>query len=143
MSSSALTDTSVAARCDATTNTGPTAAASPFQSITAIELDGVHTDIVLHRFADKICLLVTQFERISSVFVVHANTLHNGTVKTFKEIEHRFGTDTDEIQSAIRNLVTATPQLNDAPVDIVVTLSLRKIDGRTVKQLEGALRELM
>lgn len=114
-----------------------------FHSISAVELGGVHTDIVLHRFADKICLLITQFGRISNVFVAHTNTMHNGAVKTFREIEHRFGTDTDEIQSAIRHLVTAVPALNDAPVDVVVTLGLRRIDRSAVRQLEAALRALM
>lgn len=128
------------ARPAADLNPGTSAA---FHSISAVQLDGVHTDIVLHRFADKICLLISQFERIGNVFVAHANKLHNGSVKTFKTIEHRFGTDTDEIQSSIRHLVTAVPALNDAAVDIVVTLSLRRFDRQTVRQLAVALNDLM
>lgn len=113
-----------------------------FHVITAVLLDGVHTDIVLHKFADKICLFVTQFARIPNVFVVHTNTLHGGQIKTHREIEHRFGTDTDEIQSAIRHMVTAVPTLNDAPVDIVVSLGLREITRSTLLPLEEALRAL-
>lgn len=138
-----LVDTSVPSSLDATSASNASATAAPFHSITAIDLDGIHTDIVLHRFADKIVLLVTQFARISNVFVAHANTMHNGIVKTFRDIEHRFGTDTDEIQSAIGHLVTAVPALNDAPVDIVVTLSMRTIDRSAVKRLVEALSEIM
>lgn len=117
-------------------------AAPAYHSISAVLLNGVHTDIVLHKFADKICLFITQFERIANVFVARTNTMNGGQIKTHRDIEHRFGTDTDEIQSAIRHLVTAVPTLNDAPVDIVVSLGLREITRPTLMLLIQALLAL-
>lgn len=118
--------------------------AAAFHTITARDIRGQHTDFVLHRFADRVCLFITQFERIANVFVVPANTLHAGVgVKTFRRIEHRFGTDTDEIQAAIRHVIGAVPALDDCPVDVVLTLSLRTCDAATVRELVAVLNELM
>lgn len=125
-----------------------------WDTTTAIEVDGVKTDIALHQFVNKIVLFITQYERISNVYLVQPNTLPGGGgggggsgsgsfENVHRAIECRFGTDTDEITSAIRYLVNAIPPLNEARMEVMITLGLREVTRDALRQVERKLRELM
>lgn len=116
-------------------------AAPAFNTITSVMLNGQHTDIICHRFANKLCLFITQYGRISNIFVARPNVQDGGNMvrNEYKEIVHQFGTDTDEIQSAVRHLVAKVPMLNDSTVDVVINCGLKEINRTVLCSLVEAL----
>lgn len=104
-------------------------------------LNGEHTDILCHRFANKLCIFITQYGRISNIFVVRPNVQDGGEMvrNEYKEIVHQFGTDTDEIQSAVRHLVDKVPLLNDCNVDVVINCGLKEINRSVLCSLVETL----
>lgn len=123
----------------------PNSPALAFNKVLGFQLNGQHTDVVCHKFANKICLFITQFERINNIFVVQPNGQEHdlGTVRNeYREIVHQFGTDTDEIQSAIRHVVSRVPWLNESSVDVVINLGLKQINRAILVNLVAMLNDL-
>ena len=110
-----------------------------FQTIAA-NINGVHTDISYYKFATNFCLFITQYEKINNVFLVTNENTQNGSIKHQSvNVVHKFGTDTDEIQSAIVYLVKKVPYLQNLSVDLVLNLGLKDINRTVLQSLENCL----
>lgn len=111
-----------------------------FAAIIAKEINGVHTDFVFHKFANKYFIIVTQYEKISNVFVASNENVVTGIVsKRSFNVQHKFGKTTDEIECAIQYLATSL-QLD---MDAVITLSLKECNRTIVNEIKGVLENLM
>lgn len=111
-----------------------------FQNTFGLIIDGVHTDIICHKFTNKILLLITQYEKIPNVMIVQKNRVYdtNKNSKTLS-IQNKFGTDNDEITAAVRYLMANTG-LAEVEVDVVLSLGLKTINKTVLKQLTEALQ---
>lgn len=105
------------------------------------DIQGIPTDIVYHKFANKTCLFVTQYEKINNLFVVSVAFDPTGSISKMPNIEmvHCFGTDTDEIQCGIRYIVGRVPALADSTNAIVINFGVREIDGVVLDELVSVL----
>lgn len=116
-----------------------------YNKVLGVNIEGQHIDIICHKFNNKICIFITQYERINNIFVVRPNWQERdvGTVcNDYKEIVHLFGADTDETRSAIRHLVQCVHWLNECSVDIVINLGLKHLNRAVLVHLVTVLNGL-
>ncbi|XP_052862371.1 uncharacterized protein LOC128269066 [Anopheles cruzii] len=131
-----------------------------FDRIETIDIGGQPTDIVFHRFADKLFLIITQYQKMANVYTVrsHAHSefpedgssrpaVPNGDAAStaahgsrIYSIKHTFGASSDEAEAAIRYLMNFIDQHS---TEIVITLALKRIDKATLDQIGGQLRKIM
>lgn len=114
-----------------------------FQTIKTVDIEGTPTDIMFHAFGNKLFLVITQYQRISNIFIAYANTQNGITKNHTREIKHQFGTDTDEIQSAIRHLVANVPALTESSLDIIINFGLKDINRAVLQSLERTLVHIL
>ncbi|XP_058067200.1 uncharacterized protein LOC131216664 [Anopheles bellator] len=122
-----------------------------FDHIETIDIGGQPTDIVFHRFADKLFLIITQYQKMANVYTVrsHAHSefpedgsgpASTATGSRIYSIKHTFGASSDEAEAAIRYLMNFIDQHS---AEIVITLALKRIDKATLDQIGGQLRKIM
>ncbi|XP_052889588.1 uncharacterized protein LOC128297913 [Anopheles moucheti] len=119
-----------------------------FDHIETIVIEGQPTDIVYHRFANKLFLIITQHQKVANVYTVrsHAHNDLSGDDSTAIDgsnriytIKHTFGASSDEAEAAIRYLMNFMQQSEE----IVITLGLRQIDKPTLDQIGAQLRKIV
>lgn len=135
-------------RMTATSTNEPAA----FDHIETIIIEGQPTDIVYHRFANKLFLIITQHQKMANVYTVRSHA-HNdlsgddsatsgtptdGSNRIYT-IKHTFGASSDEAEAAIRYLMNFMQQSEE----IVITLGLRQIDKATLDQIGAQLRKIV
>uniref|UniRef100_A0A182WF44 Uncharacterized protein n=1 Tax=Anopheles minimus TaxID=112268 RepID=A0A182WF44_9DIPT len=124
-----------------------------FDHIETIVIEGQPTDIVYHRFANKLFLIITQHQKVANVYTVRSHA-HNdlsgedsatsgapvdtGSNRIYT-IKHTFGASSDEAEAAIRYLMNFMQQSEE----IVITLGLRQIDKATLDQIGAQLRMIV
>lgn len=110
----------------------------------SVEINGLPTDIVYHHFVNKILLLINQYEKINNIFVTRNEQTFNGLVQNKSiDIQHKFGKDTDDIQSALMYLIPRVPVLRDSELDLVVNIGLKEVNKNVLVALEKVLNELL
>ncbi|XP_058129388.1 uncharacterized protein LOC131287718 [Anopheles ziemanni] len=135
----------------ASSPTGTSDEPSAFDHIETIVIEGHPTDIVYHRFANKLFLLITQHQKMANVYTVRSHA-HNdvsgedtpaaggpGGTSRIYTIKHTFGASSDEAEAAIRYLMNFIGQSEE----IVITLGLKRIDKATLDQIGGQLRKIV
>lgn len=122
----------------------PAAMQKPFDHSEAYKIDGVHTEIVLHKFTNKYLLIVTQYEKLNNVFVACNDAAVSGVIRNRSlNIKHQFGMTTDEIECGIRFLLTNIQLPNfDKDMEVVVCLGLKEYNGKILRQITGVLNRL-
>lgn len=112
--------------------------------LVGVLINNIHTDIACYKFVNKICLFITQYEKLNNIFVACKENIYNGTVNTQSlNIKHSFGTDTDEIESAVRYLINKIPALNTSINDVIISCGLKEINRNVLKSLECALCKII
>lgn len=110
-----------------------------FDTIIAKEINGVHTDFVYHKFANKYFIVVTQYEKISNVFIASNENAVTGVIsKRNFNVQHKFGKTSDEIECGIKYLVTSL-QLD---MDVVISLALKECNRAVLNEIKGFLENL-
>lgn len=110
----------------------------------AYEINGVHTEIVLHKFSNRHLLIVTQYEKLNNIFIACNDISIAGVVKNQSlDIRHQFGMTTDEIECSIRFLLSniQSPHINK-DIEIIVCLGLKEYNGKFLKQIASVLNRL-
>lgn len=116
----------------------------PFAHSEAYSINGVHTEILLHKFTNRYLLIITQYEKFNNVFTACNEVALSGVVRNRQlNIKHQFGMTTDEIECGIRFLLTNI-QLSDFDKDmeVVVCLGLKEYNGKILKQITSILGQL-
>lgn len=112
-----------------------------FDFTEAYTINGIHTEILLHKFTNKCLLFITQYEKLNNVFVACNDIAFSGLVQNrMLNVKHLFGTTSDEIECGIRFLLTKStlPSLrNDS--EIVVCLGLKEYGPAVLKLINAAL----
>lgn len=110
----------------------------------AYEINGVHTEILLHKFTNRYLLIITQYEKLNNVFTTCNDVALSGVVKSRSlSIKHQFGMTTDEIESGIRFLLTNIQRPDfDKDLEVVVCLGLKKYNGKILKQIVNIVNQL-
>lgn len=117
---------------------------SPFAISEAYEINGFHTEIVLHKFINRYLLIITQYEKLNNIFTAFNDVSVTGTMKNQSlDIKQQFGMANDEIECGIRFLLSniQTPRLKN-DVEVVICLGLRQYNGKVLKQLADVLNQL-
>uniref|UniRef100_A0A2M4C2E3 Putative proteasome complex n=1 Tax=Anopheles marajoara TaxID=58244 RepID=A0A2M4C2E3_9DIPT len=143
-----------------TTNNGSSSSSSSttsleqaFDHIETIDIGGHPTDIVYHRFANKLFLIITQHQKMANVYTVRSHSHADpdvalgtggsppppGANSRIYTIKHTFGASSDEAEAAIRYLMNFIDQRDE----IVLTLALKQIDKATLDQIGGQLRKMI
>lgn len=116
------------------------ASTSAFDYAEAHKVNGLHTEIVLHRFANKYLLFITQFERLNNILVACNELSLNGIVRNNSlNVKHLFGTTNDEIECGVKFLLNKTSLDLNNDVDIVICLGLKEYGPKILKQLKTLL----
>lgn len=110
----------------------------------AYEINGVHTEILLHKFTNRYLLIITQYEKLNNVFTTCNDVALSGVVKSRSlSIKHQFGMTTDEIESGIRFLLTNIQRPDfDKDLEVVVCLGLKEYNGKILKQIVNIVNQL-
>lgn len=117
---------------------------SVFQKSFSIVINGIQTDILYHQFVNKILLFINQYEKINNIFVARNEHTFNGLVQNKSvDIQHKFGKDTDDIQSALMYLIPRVTVLKDSELDLVVNIGLKEVNKNVLMTLEKVLNELL
>lgn len=121
-----------------------TTAHTPFTYSEAYNINGVHTEILLHTFVNKNLLIITQYEKLNNVFTAYNDAAVSGVVRDrFVNVKHKFGMTTDEIECGIRFLLTNIELPNfDKDLEVVVCLGLKEYNGKILKQIGSVLNRL-
>ncbi|XP_037052013.1 uncharacterized protein LOC119085669 [Bradysia coprophila] len=115
-----------------------------FNKSFTVQINGLQTDIVFHQFINKMLLIITQYEKINNIFVARNEQTFNGLVQNKSvDIQHKFGMDTDDIQSALMYLIPRVPALRDSEMDLVVNIGLKEVNKNVLVTLEKVLNELL
>ncbi|KAG4068370.1 hypothetical protein HA402_007890 [Bradysia odoriphaga] len=115
-----------------------------FNKSFSVQINGLQTDIVFHQFINKMLLIITQYEKINNIFVARNEQTFNGLVQNKSvDIQHKFGKDTDDIQSALMYLIPRVPALRDSEMDLVVNIGLKEVNKNVLGTLEKVLNELL
>lgn len=110
-----------------------------FDTIAAFEINGIHTDFVLHKFANKYMIIITQYEKIGNVFVASNDIAFTGVISNQSlNIKHRFGKITDEIECAISYLLTNLK----LKLDVVICLSLKEYNRSIINEIQKILSNM-
>lgn len=122
----------------------PAATQKAFSHSEAYNIDGIHTEIVLHKFTNRYLLIVTQYEKLNNVFVACNDTAVSGVIRNRSlNIKHQFGMTTDEIECGIQFLLTNMQLPNfDKDMEVVVCLGLKEYNGKILKQITSVLNRL-
>lgn len=122
----------------------PAATQKAFAHSEAYNIDGVHTEIVLHKFTNRYLLIVTQYEKLNNIFVACNDTAISGVVRNRSlNIKHQFGMTTDEIECGIQFLLTNIQLPNfDKDMEVVVCLGLKEYNGKILRQITSVLNRL-
>lgn len=122
----------------------PVASQKPFAHSEAYNIDGVHTEIVLHKFTNKYLLIITQYEKLNNIFVACNDAAVNGVIRNQSlDVKHKFGMTTDEIECGIRFLLTNIQLPNfDKNMEVVVCLGLKEYNGKILRQIASVLNRL-
>lgn len=113
-----------------------------FDFTDAYSINGVHTEVLLHKFTNKCLLFITQYEKLNNVFVACNDIAFSGMVQNrMLNVKHLFGTTSDEIECGIRFLLTkstfAASFRND--LEIVVCLGLKEYGPAVLKLIKEVL----
>lgn len=116
----------------------------PFAHNEAYSINGVHTEILLHKFTNRYLLIITQYEKLNNVFTAYNEVALSGVVRDRQlNIKHQFGMTTDEIECGIRFLLTNMQLPNfDKDMEVVVCLGLKEYNGKILKQITSILSKL-
>lgn len=113
---------------------------SAFDYAEAHKVNGIHTEIVLHRFANKHLLFITQFERLNNILVACNELAFNGIMRSNSlNVKHLFGTTSDEIECGIKFLLSNTTLDLNKDTDVVICLGLKEYGPKVLKQLKTLL----
>lgn len=115
-----------------------------FRKSFSIKINGIQTDILYHHFANKILLIINQYEKMNNIFVARNEHTFNGLVQNKSvDIKHKFGKDTDDIQSALMYLIPRVPTLRDSEMDLVINIGLKEVNKIVLTTLVEVLSELL
>lgn len=120
------------------------ASQTPFAYSEAYKINGVHTEIILHKFANKYMLIITQYEKLNNIFTACNDVAVSGVTKDgYVNVKNKFGMTTDEIECGIRFLLTNIELPNfDKDMEVVVCLGLKEYNGKILKQIGSVLNRL-
>lgn len=115
-----------------------------FDYIEAHDINGVHTEILLHKFANKYLLIITQYEKLNNVFVACNDIVFSGLMENRSlHLKHQFGMTTDEIECGIRYLLAKINlKTFKNEFDVIICLGLKKYNAAILKLIEGILNKL-
>lgn len=121
-----------------------TAGQKTFAHSEAYKINGIHTEILLHKFTNRYLLIITQYEKLNNVFIAYNDVALSAVVKSRSlNIKHQFGMTTDEIESGIRFLLTNIQRSDfDKDMEVVVCLGLKEYNGTILKQITSILNRL-
>lgn len=118
----------------------------PFAFSEAYEINGTHTEIILHKFVNKYFLIVTQYEKLNNVFSAAKDFSVSGDVRDQSfEIKHNFGMTSDDIECGIRFLLTniQSPHFRfDSNMNVSVCLGLKEYNSKFLKQIISVINRL-
>lgn len=122
----------------------PAATQETFDHSEAYKINGVHTEMLLHKFTNKYLLIITQYEKLNNVFIACNDVALSGVVRNRSlNVKHLFGISTDEIECGIRFLLTNMQLPNfDKDMEVVVCLGLKEYNGKILKQITSVLSRL-
>lgn len=110
-----------------------------FHTITASVINGIHTDFVFHKFANKYFIIVTQYEKISNIFVASNDIALTGVIsRQSLSVQHKFGKTSDEIECALQFLLTNL-KLN---LDVVISLTLKEYNRSVLYEIKKILENI-
>lgn len=116
----------------------------PFAHAEAYEINGIHTEFLLHKFTNRSLLIITQYEKLNNVFIACNDVALSGVVKSRSlNVKHQFGMTTDEIECGIQFLLNNMELPGfDTDMEIVVCLGLKEYNGKILKQIASVLNRL-
>lgn len=110
-----------------------------FDTITVRTINGIHTSIVVHEFINKYMIIVTQYEKISNVFVACNDIAFTGLVSSQSlNVKHRFGKTSDEIECGI-NYLLSNLKFNK---EIVICMALKEYNRAIITKVQQVLQSL-
>lgn len=117
---------------------------STFDTVQKFSVGGVDTDFVVHKFANKLFLVITQFGKMTNIFTISnernfESDLFSKYNKQLK-IQNKFGNDTDEIQAALRRVFT---QIDAQGLEMVVSLGLKEINREILHEIAEILLQIL
>lgn len=122
-----------------------TVARNPFAHSEAYEINGIHTEFLLHKFTNRYLLIITQYEKLNNIFIACNDIALSGVLNSSRSlnVNHQFGLTTDEIESGIRFLLNNIQLPNfDKDMEVVVCLGLKEYNGKILKQILSILNRL-
>lgn len=116
-----------------------------FHRNAAFDIEGHHTEILLHKFQNRYLLFVTQYEKINNIFTVSNDVAVSGFAQDDSfTIKHKFGATTDEIECGI-NAILKNVRLPgfDKQMEVVFCLGLKKYNFKVLQAISAALNTLV
>ncbi|XP_031638591.1 uncharacterized protein LOC116350794 [Contarinia nasturtii] len=122
----------------------PATTQKPFAHSEAYKINGIHTEILLHKFTNKYLLIITQYEKVNNVFIACNDVALTGIVQNRSlNVKHQFGVITDEVECGVRFFLTNMQLPNfDKDMDVVVCLGLKEYNGTILRQIASVLSRL-
>lgn len=122
----------------------PAATQKPFALSEAYKINGIHTEILLHKFINRYLIIITQYEKLNNVFIACNDVALTGVINNRSlNVKNQFGMTTDEIECGIRFLLTNMELPGfDKDMEVVICLGLKEYNGKILKQMTNLLSRL-
>ncbi|XP_046750296.1 proteasome assembly chaperone 3-like [Diprion similis] len=100
-----------------------------------VVISGVHTDIVIKNYRNRMFLIITQFEKFGSILTVTKEEAAKSAVYTVKTI---LGKDDDQIHVAVRYIAEQI----DTEKPLLISICLKDYGVETVKHIVAAIKKI-
>lgn len=118
---------------------------SAFNKNAAFEINGHHTEILLHKFQNRFLLFITQYGKLNNIFSVSNDVAVSGFAQEDSfNITHKFGMTSDEIECSIKYLMNNIRLAGfDNRMEVVFCLGLKEYNGKILRAITEAVNMLV
>uniref|UniRef100_A0A1B0CRX2 Uncharacterized protein n=1 Tax=Lutzomyia longipalpis TaxID=7200 RepID=A0A1B0CRX2_LUTLO len=118
---------------------------SGFDAVQKYVIGGVDTDFVVHKFNEKLFVLITQFGKITNILTVsNERDFESDLFQKYNKhlnVQNKFGKDEDEVQAAVRRIFT---QVECKGIQsYVVSLGIREINKDSLGEIVEVLKQIL
>lgn len=101
-------------------------------------INGIETDIVCHKFQNRVFLIITQLQKLTNIYLVKNQTNSGISNQKIFSIQHKFGAISDEIEAGIRFILNNMQNNNE----IVISLGIPDMNKTVLKEIKDVLQKI-
>lgn len=104
----------------------------------SISIGGIHTDIAIQLYSNRIFLITSQFQKLGSIIGVNRNTSHSQFVSDVYTTKTLFGQDNEETHAVARYI----SEKIDIDRHLLISICLKDCSKDTLETIVTAVKQI-